>query len=247
MSSLNEEDLFESHTKITNINLISSFEKKFKIKFPKEYVDLIKNWNAGVFKIEGFDIGRDFYPVNKLINFNDSDNKNRPGSDMERLNSHLRSFDNLKNMVAFLNDGDDGNYCFDFSTNKIVYVVEIHEESEITHICNSFSEFIHILKTKSVNNIHGEEEQYKNKISEEKEIINNLIFIQQHFNKFKVNKESLHLLNSNGNLSRAIQLNLPYCENDIEEENIVLPKTEEVLNKLNAAIFKAINRLFTMI
>lgn len=250
LNSLYTDDLFTGYDKIKDVHSISHVEQKLGIKFPKEFIDFVIKRNGAGVKKTHFKISDKIYPMDRFYSFNPNPGFKRHAdmTEIEVINADAQLRGRDKKLIAFATGAGGDHYCFDFNNGgKIVYNDAEYDENKWFPICNSFKDFLNILKTKSVG-VHGEEDA--NLISETKEIITNLMFIKDHFTKFGTNKESFHLLNSNGNLSKALGLKLPYCEEDgidVPEEEVVVPETEEVLDRLNKVIFKAVNKLLTLV
>ncbi len=128
-------------------DLIKEFEIKENYNFPKEYIDIIKNFNAGYPEFEEFiswqgerKIERVFsslLSLNKgskinMWHFNDS---------LHRIWAENREFDNY---IVFASDPFGNIICFDKTNDHIVFID--HETLSIEPVADSFSEFIAGLK-----------------------------------------------------------------------------------------------------
>lgn len=62
--------------KLKSSDLLEKIEKQFSISFPREYKDLIGQYNAGIPDCKNFNVNKKKYQIERLISANLSDNPN---------------------------------------------------------------------------------------------------------------------------------------------------------------------------
>lgn len=123
---------------LNSVDLINDFEKLVGYKFPKEFRDLVLQFNGGRPERKRFDtnvsIGRE---LKSFLSFNTGDRetvwKIKDWNKDELSNKYLAfAIDNFGNLI-----------CFDKNNNNVVLLN--HEDLSVEHIANTFSEFIETL------------------------------------------------------------------------------------------------------
>lgn len=123
---------------LNSVDLINDFEKLVGYKFPKEFRDLVFQFNGGRPERKRFDtnvsIGRE---LKSFLSFNTGDRetvwKIKDWNKDELSNKYLAfAIDNFGNLI-----------CFDKNNNNVVLLN--HEDLSVEHIANTFSEFIETL------------------------------------------------------------------------------------------------------
>lgn len=120
---------------LNSVDLINDFEKLVGYKFPKEFRDLVLQFNGGRPERKGFNtnvsIGRE---LKSFLSFNTGDRET-----VWKINDWNK--DELSNKyLAFAIDNFGNLICFDKNNNNVVLLN--HEDLSVEHIANTFSEFI---------------------------------------------------------------------------------------------------------
>lgn len=123
---------------LNSVDLINDFEKLVGYKFPKEFRDLVLQFNGGRPERKGFDTnvstGRE---LKSFLSFNAGDRET-----VWEINDCNK--DELSNKyLAFAIDNFGNLICFDKNNNNVVLLN--HEDLSVEHIANTFSEFIETL------------------------------------------------------------------------------------------------------
>jgi len=126
---------------------VSSVEKKFGVKFPVDYIDIIRNNDGGYPVPNRFNLQGNEEVLNNLLSFHEEDCcyiVNTYCDINERLVDKIIPFaeDPFGNMICFDYRNDDTNPIVVFWDNEKSYT---DKEGAIYHICDSFSELIQSL------------------------------------------------------------------------------------------------------
>ena len=127
--------------------LISEFEAKENYDFPKDYIEIIKNFNAGYPELEEFISLQGKRKRKRVFSSLLSLNKGSK-SNMWRTNEIIHTVwaknGELDQYVVFANDPFGNKICFDKTNDHIVFID--HETLSIEPVADSFSDFVASLK-----------------------------------------------------------------------------------------------------
>lgn len=133
---------------IKNVENIKKIESKFKIKFPKSFLECLNECNEAYISPNKFiTIDGQEESVNNFLSFNEND-------DCYILEQYLDIKEYLpENIYPFATDAFDNCICFDYRENllepKVVFfnfeIAYKDKEKSIKNIANSFNDFMKFL------------------------------------------------------------------------------------------------------
>ncbi|MBL1227057.1 SMI1/KNR4 family protein [Enterococcus sp. BWR-S5] len=126
---------------------ISKVENQLKIKFPKDYIEVVESNDGAYPSLHAFSMNSQEEMLNNLLSF----------SEAPYINI-LTTFENMSDrlvdgIIPFGEDAGGNLICFDYRSSEVPTVVFWdHEiagggelEKAITSICNNFTEFLNML------------------------------------------------------------------------------------------------------
>lgn len=126
---------------------INQVEHQLKIKFPKDYLEIVINNDGGYPSPNDFLLNNRLEMINNLISFKISDSSNILGT-MEAVSDRL-----IEGIIPFGDDPGGNLICFDYrSSDNPTVVFWDHEiagggelEKAISFICDNFTDFLDML------------------------------------------------------------------------------------------------------
>lgn len=135
----------ESNGKVSEQE-IKSVEMKLKIKFPKNYVDIVSQNDGGYPFPNRFKVKENEEIINNLLSFKVDEDSNIMDV-FEDVSDRL-----IEGVVPIAEDPFGNLICFDFRLDKEATIVfwnhekeEVDVESVITNICDSFTDLLNML------------------------------------------------------------------------------------------------------
>lgn len=121
-------------------NIIEDIEAKLKIKFPKDFVDIIKKYDGGYPTPNKITIEGQAEVLNNLVSFREEDT-----SFILDIINDTENF-NGSNLVPIAEDPFGNLFCYSFHGNTYEIVFWNHEEGVVNkHVCNNFEELMGML------------------------------------------------------------------------------------------------------
>ena len=128
--------------KLEDDSPICKLEKAINVKLPSDYVNCVKENNAGFPSLKIFNTVQGTERVfSNLLSFNSDDDENIFNDYQFLLDETDR-----KDVLPFARDSFGNYICFDFSDNPIKVVFWNHENKTFDDVSNSFTELLNMLR-----------------------------------------------------------------------------------------------------
>lgn len=126
--------------RIITDSMIETVEKKLQVKFPEDFLGIIKKYDGGYPEPDQITVNGREEAVNNLVSFLEED----PCYIIDIFEE--TEFFSEMNLIPVAEDGMGNLYCYDFADGKskiVFWDAEIPTKKEF--VCNTFTEFIEML------------------------------------------------------------------------------------------------------
>ena len=131
---------FLFHTQLHSTGIINDVEAELKIKFPRDFVAIIKQYDGGYPIPNKITIEGQEEILNNLVSFLEEDT-----SFILDIINDTENFTG-SNLVPIVEDPFGNLFCYSFGENTCEIVFWNHEEGTINkHVCNNFEELMEML------------------------------------------------------------------------------------------------------